>query len=143
MVKDSAICGIVAEGVSSKRWIISSWREVNSFCSFCPSFCPPCKTVELLDLTIFNSSFTCIRPGCSMSCGSNQCFSCQALRMSGNPAGTEVLAVANVETQNPLLFIISLILSRAFFCTSSCKTLSVSCTMRLLHSDRADEMPSR
>lgn len=48
-----------------------------------------------------------------------------------------------VKPQNPLLFIISLILSRAFFCISSCKTLFVSCTMRLLHSDKADEMPSR
>ena len=81
----SAICDMVAVGVFSNRWIISNWREDNSFCpSFCPSFRPLCGAVRFSALTIFSSSLTCINSGCSISWGLSQCFSCQALRMRGN-----------------------------------------------------------
>lgn len=143
----SAISGMVASGVFSNRWIISNWRGDNSFCpafcpAFCPSFCPSLWGSMILGTNYLQFKFNLhqlrlfnelrLQPVLFLPCVENE-----------RETGTEVLAVSNVETQNPLLFIISLILSRAFFCISSCKTLSVSCTMRLLHSDRADEMPSR
>lgn len=76
----------VIVGFSAMYPIMRNCLSDNFMCSFMCSFiCPFDERYEFLALTIFSSSLTCISSGCSTSCGSNQCFSCHALRMRGNP----------------------------------------------------------
>ena len=90
----SAICGMVASGVFSNRWIISNWRGDNSFC---PLFLPLLWGSRILGIDCLQFKFNLHQLRLFNELRFQQVPFMPGIENEREP-GTKVLAVANVET---------------------------------------------